>query len=133
MNKPQSPYEPRKNYDLCPLNLNFKEKPYCNQQSGLFDKNIRFCDVCKRSWDFKNNMIIESTVKEYKLSDLKPGSQWILFERPIKVIETVLCVEYPDYSDVKLMTYDGEEFVYPIKQINSIIKPLIRMGDYKND
>lgn len=121
----------RKNYNLCSLNLNFKEKPYCNQQKGLFDNNSRFCDVCKRSWNFKNNMIIESTVKEYKLSDLTPGSQWILYEKQVEVIETILCAEYPDYSDVKLMTYDRKEVVYPLKWINSIIKPLISIGDWK--
>lgn len=133
MNKPQSPYQPRKNYDLCPLNLNFKEKPYCNQQGGLFDKNIRFCGVCKRSWYFKNNMIIESTVKEYKLSDLTSGSQWVLGEMVVKVVETIEDVEYPDYSDVKLMTYDGKEVVYPFKWINTKIRPFICVGDYEND
>ena len=38
----------RENYGLC--SLNFETQPYCNQMGGLFDKNIRFCDVCNNVW-----------------------------------------------------------------------------------
>jgi hypothetical protein len=52
----------RTNYGLC--TLNFKEKPKCNQMSGMLDENFRFCDVCRGSWVNENGKWV--TVREPK-------------------------------------------------------------------
>lgn len=58
-------FQERTNYGLC--NLNFKEKPYCNQMCGLFDETIRFCDVCGGRWKNVDGEWV--TVKEPKLQE----------------------------------------------------------------
>ena len=64
------------NYGLC--SLNFKDKPRCNQMSGMFNENIKFCDVCNKSWKFVDNCIYETTRGIRKLEEFEVGSKWAI-------------------------------------------------------
>lgn len=115
----------RKNFGLC--EFNFKEPPYCNQMSAAFNKKHRFCHVCGKYWKFNDGMIVETTRREYKLSDLTPGSQWFFDSSLSEIIEVGDSKEEgDDWVSVRFKTNDGSESVHFLRHLKTSIMPFVR-------